>query len=455
MRRVVQRILQAYGYSTKRTAGSSEASQSKRDFFPKYLLPAIALISFGHWISEYSVVIASASFLIALAVFSRGFLAWCNTRLKTVGLFVVAGAAVLVFIWFDSNWIRREWSPTFLYLTPSHELIDCERRAFFVNHSGFKSLQNVEIVVKDNKSGSVLESDYKAGIDPGPQNQDAPRYIWVRPSHPWDEDYTITVTGTKFHSVQETVLRSNGKDIEFAVRITIDPSKEPVVSCRDALLPEAYSLGRGSRENCNALMTPDPRFLSKLQPEFCGFQQPSGDFSVVRVRQLRSASDLDYRSEDRHLTEYEQTNMRTKLSKYRGSRLMVLHTGGPKTLAYAAEFCDFFRALKWEVNGPREVAVGDERLVDVQVSVSKKYWNSPYPRAADLLASLEGIKHRQRYVYDDAISPDLVILWVGPKSPDNFRPDDCAAAILRPKPGEPHTCDFVAQVTSLCPFVPQ
>jgi len=68
---------------------------------------------------------------------------------------------------------------------------------------------------------------------------------------------------------------------------------------------------------------------------------------------------------------------------------------------------------------------------------------------------LEGIKQRQRYVYDDAISPDLVILWVGPKSPDNFRPDDCAPAVLHPRPGEPHTCEIVAQTPGFCPFPPQ
>ena len=113
-----------------------------------------------------------------------------------------------------------------------------------------------------------------------------------------------------------------------------------------------------------------------------------------------------------------------------------------------------FRSLRWNADGPRIVPTGDERIVDVQISVSKRYWNRPYPRAADLLSSLEGIKRRRRYVYDDAIVSDFIILWVGPKSPDYFRPDDCAPAVLHPKPGEPHTCEIVAQIAGVCPFVP-
>lgn len=444
------------GHPPKATADSPKPRQSVWDFLYKYLLPAIALAGFGHWVSDLSVVIASASYLLSLAVLFLGFGAWCNTRLKRVALLIVSGTALLAFSRTDYNWIREEWTPTFLYLVPTHELIDCERRAFFVNHSGFKGLQNVEIVIKDNGSGAVIvNDDYKNGIEPGPQNPDAPRYIWVKPSHPWDEDYTITVTGTKFRSVQEMVLRSTRQRTQFAVRITVDPNKKPVVTCRDSLLPETYSLARDSRENCDTLMAVNPKFLSKLQPDFYGLQQPNGSFSVVRIRKLPPPSDLETQSEDRHLTEYQQTIMKAKLSKYRGTKLLVLYTGGTKTLAYATEFRDFFRSIAWHVDGPRPVPVGDEGLVDVQISVSKRYWNNPYPRGADLLNSLEGIKHQQRPVVDDAISPDLIVLWVGPKSPDNFRPDDCIPALLRPRPGEPHTCEMITQTTGLCPFVPR
>jgi hypothetical protein len=199
----------------------------------------------------------------------------------------------------------------------------------------------------------------------------------------------------------------------------------------------------------------DPRYLERLQREFYGFQRPNGDFTAVKLRALPSAPDLDSESEDRHLTEYQQTIMRPRLSKYRDTKLLILYAGGPKTLAYASGFRDFFHSIGWRVDGPRPVPAGDERVVDVQISVSREYWNKFYPRAKDLLDSLEGVKHRQRYVYDDAVARDLIILWVGPKSPDNFKPDDCAPAVMDPKPGELHTCEVVAQISGVCPVVPQ
>jgi len=107
------------------------------------------------------------------------------------------------------------------------------------------------------------------------------------------------------------------------------------------------------------------------------------------------------------------------------------------------------------VDGPHPVPAGDEGLVDIQVSVSNSNWPKPNPRGMDLICSLQGMKHRQGYVYDDGIPSDLIVLWFGPKSPNNFTPDDRIAAYIHPRPGESHTCEFVAQVPGFCPFPPQ
>ncbi len=453
---MVQSPLEAYGYAPSGVESSAKKPQSFWDFLLKYVVAAVAFAGLGYEVREFSPVLASASYLLALAVLFRGFWPWCNTRRKTAALCIASTTAALSFAWFDYNWIREQLSPTFLCFVPTRELFDCERRAFFVNHTGLKRLENIKIIIRDNKSGAVEEiNDYKSGIGPGPQNPDAPRYVWVKPSHPWDEDYTITVTGSWYRSVQETVLRSAKQEAGFAVQITVDPKKKPVVSCRDSIVPEAYSIGRGSPENCSSLMAVAQGWLNKLQPEFYGFQLPSGAYTAVRLRELPTASDLEAQSENRHLTEFEQTIMKSKLSTYSGTKLLVLYAGGPKTRAYATEFRDFFRSLRWRVDGPSPAPIGDERVVDVQISVSQRYWNTRYPRAADLLNSLGGIKHRRRYVYDDGISPDLIVLWVGPKSPDNFRPDDCAPAVLHPTAGEPQTCEKVAQVPGVCLFPPQ
>jgi hypothetical protein len=455
MRRLLERLRETYGYGSEANS-KTETTQSLEDFLLKYVAVACGFLAFGYELCEFSPTVASVLFLLALAVFLRGFWPWCNTRRSVRALRVIALFAALAFLWFDGNWIRKEWSPTFLLIVPTHDLVDCERRAFFIDHVGFKRLQNVRIIIKDNKSGDVTEDDdFTTGIEPGSQSPDAPRYIWVKPSRPWDEDYTITVTGTRFRSVQELVLRSDGDNLHFAAQVKVDPDDKPVVSCRDSLLPDSYSLGLGSRDNCDTLMATDAGWLSHLHPEPYGLQRPNGDFTIVRLRKLPTPSELESQSDDRHVTEYEQSIMRAKLSKYRGTKVLILYAGGSKTLAYAMEFRDFLTSLQWNVAAPRLVPAGDEGLVDVQVSISYKYWSISYPTATDFLNSLEGIKHRRRLNYDDAIPMNQVILWVGPKSPDNFTPDDCAAAELHPRPGQPHTCEMVVQTTSVCRFIPQ
>jgi hypothetical protein len=412
----------------------------------------------GHWasgINLFPIFVASGLYFLAIVMFFRKFWHSCNATWKRVVLVTAALISELVFGWYDFQWIRREWTPTYVYLVPTHELIDCERRAFIVNYSGLKDLRNVKIFIKDNNNGTVQESDdFKDGFEAGMPSPDSPRYVWVKPSRPWDEDYTITVTGTRFHSVQEMVLRNVGQGLQSAVRIELDSARKPVVDCRDRLLPDAYSLGRGARMDCTTIMSVDASLLPKLRPEPFGYQMPDGTYTHVKLKALPKASELDTQSEDRHLTEYLRTVMKSKLSKYRGTKALILYYGGSKTLAYAKEFRDFLESgsVGWSARGPQIAPDGDEGIVDVQVSVSKQYWNKAYPRGADLMDSLEGVKHRKGLMYDDAVPADLIVLWVGPKSPDGFTPNDCLGAELRPRPGEHHTCEMVNQTGAACPF---
>jgi hypothetical protein len=451
MRRVVEGVLETYGLPMREEA---QKKQTWIEFILKYLLATVTLVGFGYEFAKYSVIVASIAFLLASALFFRGFLAWCNTRWKRIALLAAALLSAQVFVWYDYDWIRDEWTPTFLYLVPSSDLIDCDRRAFFVNHSGLKDVQNVEIVVKDNASGALQMERYPE-IEPGTQDPNAPRYIWVKPSHPWDETYSIVVAGRKFHSVQDMVLRSGKGQLQSAIEIKVDGRKEQVLSCRDSLLPASYALAHGAHNSCAKVMDIEPGLLNHLQPEVYGLEHPNGDYTIIRLRKLAPPSELDSQSEERHLTEYQRQIMTSRLSGYQGTKLHILYAGGPRTLAYASEFRDFFHSLKWSVDGPNFVPVGDERMVDLQVSLSDHYWNKPNPVAIDLLGSLEGVKHRQSGVYDGAVAPDLIVLWVGPKSPSPVKPDDCAPAVLRPRPGEPHTCEMPAQSSGTCPLPPQ
>jgi hypothetical protein len=78
---------------------------------------------------------------------------------------------------------------TFIYLAPSTELMECQKRAFFVKIVGPHTLSRVEVTLKDNKSGQTIVQSFPE-IDPGLLRSD--QYLWFTPSSPWDEDYTVT-----------------------------------------------------------------------------------------------------------------------------------------------------------------------------------------------------------------------------------------------------------------------
>jgi hypothetical protein len=86
---------------------------------------------------------------------------------------------------------------TYIYLVPTTELMDCQKRAFFIRTKGPQILYNVEITVKDNKSGQTHSESYPE-IDPGSRSGDI--HFWVVPSSPWD-----AVVKAKFFLVEEAV----------------------------------------------------------------------------------------------------------------------------------------------------------------------------------------------------------------------------------------------------------
>jgi hypothetical protein len=80
----------------------------------------------------------------------------------------------------------------------------------------------------------------------------------------------------------------------------------------------------------------------------------------------------------------------------------------------------------------------------------------PKPEALAVMNSLKeaGIKHRTRYMLDTDISPDLLVLWVGAKSPEGIRPDECALIPFKPKAGALPPCSFVGQTLKPVPLPP-
>jgi len=336
---------------------------------------------------------------------------------------------------------------TYIYLVPSSQLMECQKRAFFVKTVGPQVLYNVEIALRDNKSGTTVTQTYDE-IDPEPQQTG--KYFLFSPSSRWDEDYTANIRTRDSHSSQRLVVRSTKKQIQFAMETTVGDAKKIVLKCRDGLLPDTYSLAAGERRACTELMELPQDVPTQL--DVVGYQLPDGRYTILKMPKRPSPSELDDQSDDRHLTEYQEQLMHSILKKYERSRLAIYYAGGDKSRRYATEFRQFF-SERWNVIGPDVVPVGDEQIIDVQTTVGVT--TTQTDRVRDLLDAFAhaGIKHRKRNSADPAVPNDLIVLWVGPKSPKDANPDQCMGAELRPNLNEPHTCDWAA-VGQGCPFPP-
>ena len=336
---------------------------------------------------------------------------------------------------------------TFIYLAPTADLMECQKRAFFVKLVGPKALSNVELKLKDNKSGLNYTQTFPE-IDPGPLRSD--QYFWFMPSTPWDEDYTITATSKESHSSQDLIVRSTDHQIQFASRVKVEDEKSSALSCRDNLLPPSYALARNEKRSCAEAMKIPDEAVSSLDVYMA--QHPDGSWTLRRLRSLPGPSELDEQSDQRHLSDYQKQLLRPVIKRFARSRLRVFYSGGPNTKAYAEEFRKLF-AESWKTSDVFVVPVGDERIIDVQITVGEKAQELQARTLLDAFQSA-GIKHRKFF----SVDPDAgntVVLWVGPRSPKDANPDQCGSPELHPKPGQPHNCDWLTQSAGVCPFVPQ
>ena len=336
---------------------------------------------------------------------------------------------------------------TYIYLTPTTELMDCQRRAFFVKIIGPQMLSRVEVALKDNKSGQTYVQSFPE-IDPGPLRSD--QYLWFVPSSPWDEDYTVTATSRESHSSQRLIVRSTHHQIQFATQVAVEDEASPALSCRDKLLPPSYALALKETRSCDEPMKLAEDVTNTL--DVYSYQHPDGSVTVRRVRTLPSPSELDEQSDQRHLTDYQKQTLRPVLKGFAGSRLHIFYSGGPNNRAYAEEWRQLF-SESWKTSVPSFVPVGDERIIDVQITVGNKGQELEARTLLDAFQSA-GIKHRKFFWVDPDAGND-VVLWVGPKSPKDASPDQCMSPELKPTPGKPHNCDVIVQSRAVCPFVPE
>jgi hypothetical protein len=66
-----------------------------------------------------------------------------------------------------------------------------------------------------------------------------------------------------------------------------------------------------------------------------------------------------------------------------------------------------------------------------------------------------GIKQRTGHANDPDVPSDLIVLWVGPKSPEGITVDDCSVPRFKPRKGEPQPCDWIKPIPGrYVPFPP-
>jgi hypothetical protein len=425
-------------------------------FILTYCSLLVAFVAFGYQLTDSHIFWAAGLFVVALLQLILGMWLWFGKAWKTYVKVCTAAALTAVSVSTCYRPFANALRPTYVYLIPTRNLIDAERRAFFVQQVGPRAFDNVTIALVDNKAGTarVQVQDYPK-IDQGSGDSLAPRYFWFRPSSPWDEDYTITVTSSgNPRLTQRMIVRNTHHVLQFAVEVRIDGVFQPAFTCRDRLMPQPYRLALGANETCDKWMSVSPNLERRLEPSPYGVELPNGAYVVQRLRTLPDPRDLETQSENRHLWEYQRAKIISEIAEFPRARLLILATSGQNTQAYARDLRDTFRWARWAVSGPKAPPpqVG-EAIIDVQVSAAG---GTRTPEVSAVLAGLEkaGVKHRKHCILDPDVPHGLTVLWVGPRSPDNISPDSCAPASVKPRQGEPKPCECIDQTPEGIPLPP-
>ena len=140
------------------------------------------------------------------------------------------------------------------------------------------------------------------------------------------------------------------------------------------------------------------------------------------------ATPLQRPSDWRQLGEWQKALMVARLCKYPGQRVRIIKGPGPEITAYSQDFQDVFKRSKWTLL--KSESIPDDRpLVDVQFSMSQKYWGTAPPDSYTALRSeflTLGIKcyiENCGYSADTKIPPNDIVVMIGPPTPESVRGD--------------------------------
>jgi hypothetical protein len=367
---------------------------------------------------------------------------------------------------------KRWFAPqTYVYLFPGRGLGEnsaqaprelIPRRAFVLQQVGQEVLHNVRITLQDNHAMGQVSADHVETypeIDPGESDQQntQPKHFWFAPSTPWNEDYTVTIQSREKSMVERIlvtglspptppgtsanpppppkVVPSSGDGplspdmgkVELAVRVIENGSNVPLFTCQDPDLQnhtESREWESDQPEPCAQHSSEIPRFEGGLDPKPFALIFPSGMIDMTPNRSSALSSHPETEPSVRALSDWQKQQIEAQLSKFPGKKILILAAGDSSTSRYARDFRDVFRQSRWIVRGP----VAAPKLSCTPTDVSFWTWKSDFgnerPHVIAVQKALEdaGVKGGRHHncVLEH---PDILVLWIGPKSPDEIKDD--------------------------------
>lgn len=127
----------------------------------------------------------------------------------------------------------------------------------------------------------------------------------------------------------------------------------------------------------------------------------------------------------RQLSEWQKVMLTSELAHHAGNKILILVSRGDDTLAYANDFREVFLGANWKPEGPK-LAPPELSVMDVRLAADNA--GTPRPAVLSVLAALKTaqVKSAQRYVLDEHVARDSMVLWVGSQSPDGWGPETIA-----------------------------
>jgi hypothetical protein len=212
------------------------------------LIATILAAGYSAIAPEASPWIGVGLFALALVLVLLAGLEYPKAKLSTK--IIVASILIVIFVASTCYWITRATAPAFVFVKPGIWLND-DRWLMLVQHSGFKSVYNIEILFSDedrlsafkmnpNDINLIKDANRKLHFDEiDPKGTVTAQSFQWQPLNPDYQHYSATIS-TRDKRLMEIldIERING-NWKYAMKLE-DEENNTFVFCKDAEFPESY-----------------------------------------------------------------------------------------------------------------------------------------------------------------------------------------------------------------------